>query len=101
LDEAGVDLLEEPRIEDRKEAEEEEFSEADYTEVSDKTNDPVRMYLREMGAVSLLTREGEIELAKRIEHGQKVAVRALSRSPYIMREILEIAREVREGKRSL
>ena len=101
LDEAGVDLLEEPRIDERKEAEEDEFSEADYGDVSEKTNDPVRMYLREMGAVSLLTREGEIELAKRIEHGQKVAMRALSRSPLIMREILEIAREVREGKRSL
>ncbi|MGB9609468.1 MAG: RNA polymerase sigma factor RpoD [Bryobacteraceae bacterium] len=101
LDEAGVDLLEEPRIDERKEAEEDELSEADYGDVSEKTNDPVRMYLREMGAVSLLTREGEIELAKRIEHGQKVAMRALSRSPFIMREILEIAREVREGKRSL
>ena len=101
LDEAGVDLLEAPRGEDRKEPDEEDFSEADYEEVSEKTNDPVRMYLREMGAVSLLTREGEIELAKRIEHGQKTAVRALSRSPFVMREILEIAREVREGKRSL
>ena len=101
LDEAGVDLLETPRAEDKKEPDEEDFSEADYEEVSEKTNDPVRMYLREMGAVSLLTREGEIELAKRIEHGQKTAVRVLSRSPFVMREILEIAREVREGKRSL
>ena len=101
LDEAGVDLLEEPRIDEKKVEESEDLIEPDYSDISDKTNDPVRMYLREMGSVSLLTREGEIELARRIEHGQKMSARALSRSPFIMREVLEIAREVREGKRHL
>jgi len=101
LDEAGVDLLEEPRIDEKKAEESEDFIETDYAEISDKTNDPVRMYLREMGSVSLLTRDGEIELARRIEHGQKTAARALSRSPFIMREILDLAAEVREGKRIL
>jgi len=56
----------------------------------DKTNDPVRMYLREMGTVPLLSREGEVEIAKRIEHGQKIVVKALSRSPLVVREILNI-----------
>ncbi len=101
LDEAGVDLLEEPRLDEKKVEESEELIEPDYSDISDKTNDPVRMYLREMGSVSLLTREGEIELARRIEHGQKMSARALSRSPFIMREVVEIAREVREGKRHL
>jgi RNA polymerase primary sigma factor len=101
LDEAGVDLLEEPRIDEKKVEDSDDLLEAEYAEVSDKTNDPVRMYLREMGSVSLLTREGEIELARRIEHGQKTAARALSRSPFVMREVLALAAEVREGKRSL
>ncbi|QOY91126.1 RNA polymerase sigma factor RpoD [Paludibaculum fermentans] len=103
LDEAGVDLLEEPKLDlDKKGEDADEFAEADLIqESSEKTNDPVRMYLREMGTVSLLTREGEIELARRIEHGQKMVVRALSRSPLVVREVLEIAREVEEGKLSL
>jgi len=102
LDEAGVDLLEEPKLDEKKSEDAEDFAEVDLAqETSEKTNDPVRMYLREMGTVSLLTREGEIELARRIEHGQRLVVRALSRSPLIVREILEIAREVEEGKISL
>src|SRR6202521_4347346 len=56
----------------------------------EKTNDPVRMYLCEMGTVPLLTREGEIELAKRIERGQAAVRKALSRSPLVIREILSI-----------
>src|SRR5207245_4822633 len=53
----------------------------------DKTNDPVRMYLREMGTVPLLTREGEVEIAKRIERGQLKVLKALSRSPSIIQEM--------------
>ncbi|HSR68906.1 MAG TPA: RNA polymerase sigma factor RpoD [Acidobacteriota bacterium] len=56
----------------------------------EKTNDPVRMYLREMGTVPLLTREGEVEIAKRIEKGQRVVLKALSRSPVVVGEILKI-----------
>ena len=102
LDEAGVDLLEEPKLELDKKDEGDELVEVELgQETSDKTNDPVRMYLREMGTVALLTREGEIDLARRIEHGQRLVVRALSRSPLIMREILDIAQETEEGKISL
>ncbi|MBL0160467.1 MAG: RNA polymerase sigma factor RpoD [Bryobacterales bacterium] len=102
LDEAGVDLLEEPKLEIDKKEEGDELVEVELgQETTDKTNDPVRMYLREMGSVALLTREGEIDLARRIEHGQRLIVRALSRSPLIMREILDIAQEVEESKISL
>ena len=66
LDAAGVDLIEEPKPDFAKKAEEaEEFVDLDLgPEAGDKTNDPVRMYLREMGTVPLLTRDGEIELAR-------------------------------------
>ena len=47
----------------------------------DKTNDPVRMYLREMGTVPLLTREGEVEIAKRIERGKLAVIKSISRTP--------------------
>jgi len=53
----------------------------------EKTNDPVRMYLREMGTVPLLTREGEVEIAKRIERGKKTVLKAISRSPLVVNEI--------------
>jgi RNA polymerase primary sigma factor len=56
-------------------------------EALDKTNDPVRMYLREMGTVPLLTREGEVEIAKRIEKGQEMVLKALSRSPLVVSEL--------------
>ena len=63
----------------------------------DKTNDPVRIYLREMGSVPLLNREGEVEVAKRIEHGQRVIRKALSRSPLVVREILSIGDQLKKG----
>ncbi len=63
----------------------------------DKTNDPVRMYLREMGTVPLLSREGEVEIAKRIEHGQKIVLKALSRSPMVVGEILNIGDKLRKN----
>ena len=90
LDGAGVEILEEPKIEfDKKIEEGEELSDLELAQdFSDKTNDPVRMYLREMGTVPLLTREGEIELAKRIERGQTAVRKALSRSALVIREIL-------------
>jgi len=56
----------------------------------EKTNDPVRMYLREMGTVPLLTRDGEVEIAKRIERGQLTVLKSLSRSPVIVREIISL-----------
>jgi len=56
----------------------------------EKANDPVRMYLREMGTVPLLTRDGEVEIAKRIERGQLTVLKVLSRSPVIVREIITV-----------
>ncbi len=67
----------------------------------EKTNDPVRMYLREMGTVPLLTREGEVEIAKRIERGQLRVLQAISRSPIVIREILAIADDLKRGARSI
>ncbi len=70
-------------------------------EALDKTNDPVRMYLREMGTVPLLTREGEVEIAKRIEKGQKTVIKALSRSPVVVAEILRYGRRLAEDGLSI
>jgi RNA polymerase primary sigma factor len=61
--------------------------------VIDKTNDPVRMYLREMGTVKLLDREGEVEIAKRIEKGERKVYKALSQNRIILEEILRDQRE--------
>jgi len=93
LDTAGVEILEEPKVEfDKKLEEGEEPSDLELVQdFSDKTNDPVRMYLREMGTVPLLTREGEIELAKRIERGQAAVRKSLSRSALVIREILGLS----------
>ncbi len=63
-----------------------------------RTTDPVRMYMREMGTVELLTREGEIEIAKRIEGGLNDMMAAISESPATIAEILAMAEEIREGK---
>ena len=100
FDSAGVEILEEPKLEfDKKLDDGEEFAEVDLAQdFGDKTNDPVRMYLREMGTVPLLTREGEIELAKRIERGQRSVNKSLSRSPLIIREVALLGEEIRKGK---
>ncbi len=63
-----------------------------------RTTDPVRMYMREMGTVELLTREGEIEIAKRIEGGLMAMMEAISASPATIAKILELGEEIREGK---
>jgi len=67
----------------------------------EKTNDPVRMYLREMGTVPLLTREGEVAIAKRIERGQMLVLKTISRSPIVLKELLAIGEELRKGTRSI
>src|SRR6266436_6957153 len=67
----------------------------------DKTNDPVRMYLREMGTVPLLTREGEVEIARRIERGQNRVLKALSRSPIVINELLATGDDLKRGVRSI
>ena len=65
----------------------------------EKTNDPVRIYLREVGTVPLLTREGEVDIAKRIERGQLHTLKALSRSPIVIRQVLTIGEDLRHGVR--
>ncbi len=67
----------------------------------EKTNDPVRMYLREMGTVPLLTREGEVAIAKRIERGQLLVLKTISRSPIVIKELLAVGEELRKGTRSI
>ncbi len=64
----------------------------------DKTNDPVRLYLREMGVVPLLTREGEVAIAKRIERGKIKTQKAISRSPIAIAELLQIGDELQNGE---
>ena len=63
-----------------------------------KTNDPVRMYLRKMGSVSLLTREGEVEIAKRIEAGERRVLQVVLDSPVAIEEILELGEKLRKQK---
>ncbi len=67
----------------------------------EKTNDPVRMYLREMGTVPLLTREGEVEIAKRIERGQMRVMKAISRSAIVIREVVALGEDLKRGVRSI
>ena len=67
----------------------------------EQINDPVRIYLREMGVVPLLTREGEVDIAKRIERGQRRVLKALSRSPIVIRQVLAIGEDLKRGARSI
>ncbi|MBV9302082.1 MAG: RNA polymerase sigma factor RpoD [Acidobacteriaceae bacterium] len=99
---ASVELLEEPKDFDKKEDEAEELSDADLAPGAlDKSNDSVRVYLREMGMVPLLTREGEIELAKQIERGENAVRKALSRSRLIIRLLFETRHDVERGSTSI
>ena len=91
--ESGKGLPSEQKFEDIEEGEDVEL---DLTPGAlEKTNDPVRMYLREMGTVPLLTREGEVEIAKRIERGQLRVLKALSRSPIVINEILALGEDLK------
>src|SRR6202142_3472796 len=100
----GIDLLDSPKFGADKdfELDEGEDVELDLTPGTlEKTNDPVRMYLREMGTVPLLTREGEVEIAKRIERGQLRVLKALSRSPIVINELLAMGEDLKKGVRSI
>jgi len=104
----GIDVLEGPKLPsaalDKKFDEDEagEDVELDLTPGAlEKTNDPVRMYLREMGTVPLLTREGEVEIAKRIERGQIRVLKALSRSPIVINELLGLGEDLKKSVRSI
>jgi RNA polymerase primary sigma factor len=67
----------------------------------DKTNDPVRMYLREMGTVPLLTREGEVEIARRIERGKLAVIKSISRTPIIAKKVIELGDQLHAGERTI
>jgi RNA polymerase primary sigma factor len=67
----------------------------------DKTNDPVRMYLREMGTVPLLTREGEVEIARRIERGKLSVIKSISRTPLIARNVIDLGDRLHTGDRTI
>ena len=67
----------------------------------DKTNDPVRMYLREMGTVPLLTREGEVAIAKRIERGKLSVIKAISRMPLIAEAVVHMGEQLKAGERTV
>ncbi|MGH9544217.1 MAG: RNA polymerase sigma factor RpoD, partial [Terriglobales bacterium] len=104
----GIDVLEGPKLPssalDKKFDDDEvgEDVELDLTPGAlEKTNDPVRMYLREMGTVPLLTREGEVEIAKRIERGQLRVLKSLSRSPIVINELLAMGEDLKKGVRSI
>jgi RNA polymerase primary sigma factor len=106
----GIDVLKEQRtlsISDidekfRKEVEASEDVGLDLTSgVLEKSNDPVRIYLREMGMTPLLTRKGEVDIAKRIERGQLRTLKALSRSPIVIRQILAMGEDLERGIRSI
>ncbi|MGZ3774441.1 MAG: RNA polymerase sigma factor RpoD [Pseudobdellovibrionaceae bacterium] len=86
-------FLESPDSEDE-EVDEEELAESEDV----KGNDPVRLYLRKMGSVSLLTREGEVEIARRIEKGEREIVRAILLSPLGTYEIIQLGKRLDEGR---
>ena len=89
LDVAGIEILEEPKDFEKKieEAGEELIDLELPAGLGEKVNDPVRMYLREMGTVPLLTREGEVEIARRIERGQNTVLKSLFRAPLVVQEV--------------
>ena len=102
FDSLGIEMVDseekyKARVEEKSTAKgEQEEARVDLTPGAlEKTNDPVRMYLREMGTVPLLTREGEVEIARRIERGEKNVIKVLSRSKYVISQLLEQAQRIR------
>jgi RNA polymerase primary sigma factor len=100
---SGETEIEEPLIEESSSAVESEEAMSDEVELDlsagemDKTSDPIRVYMREMGVVPLLTREQEVSIAKRIERGQKRAEKAIARSPIAVVELFRIGDELAAG----
>jgi RNA polymerase primary sigma factor len=101
---SGETEIEEPLIEESSSTVESEEGMSEEVELDlsagemDKTSDPIRVYMREMGVVPLLTREQEVSIAKRIERGQKRAEKAIARSPIAVVELFRIGDELAEGK---
>jgi len=91
-------------VDDAEESEDEDDEDLDLdlsAGTLDKSNDPVRLYLREMGIVPLLTREGEVTIAKRIERGQIKTQKAISRSPIAVERLIKIGEDLERGKASI
>jgi RNA polymerase primary sigma factor len=88
--ELGIEIVTDPDRAARKRAAHESESAEEAREAVEKTNDPVRMYLREMGTVKLLDREGEVRIAKRIEQGEAKIYQALANNPVVLEEILKL-----------
>ena len=102
----GLDVVEEAASPysslEQKHAQDNEEVELDLTPgAPDSASDPVRVYLREMGASPLLTREEEVEIAKRIERGQLTALKALSRSPIVIQQVIALGEDLKHGLRSI
>ena len=107
LDTEGIDLTEGELPSQRRRKtgfgldDQEELDTSVAPSVLDKTSDPVRLYLREMGTVPLLTRQGEIEIAKRFERGHLRVLKAISRCPIVIREIKTLGADLESGARSI
>ena len=107
LGNAGIEVVDseqkyrEEKLLDRR-GDDSEETEVEVTPVAiDKTNDPVRMYLREMGTVPLLTREGEVVIAKRIERGKLAVIKSISRTPTVAKLIVRLGEQLRTGERTI
>ncbi len=105
---AGIEVLDSDQMKFRDEkgfdrtAEGAEELELDLTPGAlDKTNDPVRMYLREMGTVPLLTREGEVEIARRIERGKLSVIKSISRTPTTTRRVIQLGEDLKNDQRTI
>jgi len=97
LESAGIEILDEAKNGRGKKSDSgSEAADLDSPETSEKTSDPVRMYLREMGTVPLLTRDGEIEIARSMERGQRAIDKALTRCPLVVRQLLLLRQEVQQ-----
>jgi len=107
LDTEGIDLTEGELPSQRRRKtgfgldDQEELDTSVAPSVLDKTSDPVRLYLREMGTVPLLTRQGEIEIAKRFKRGHLRVLKAISRCPIVIREITTLGEDLESGARSI
>lgn len=93
-----VDDLQALKVEEEKILEKEEEGDEFEVEAFGKATDPVRMYLREMGSVSLLTREGEVEIAKRIESGKTEVLSIVWNCPMAVKEIIHVGKAINAGK---
>jgi RNA polymerase primary sigma factor len=100
---AGIEVVDsEQKYREDKQGEAADELELDLTPGAlDKTNDPVRMYLREMGTVPLLTREGEVEIAKRIERGKLAVIKSISRTPTVATTVINLGEQLRAGERTI